>query len=101
MKSEFRLFGLLSGFLFLAAIVYGFWSYYGTNPHRTEVIGLVALILEGRGSDLIGSEMRREALQGAIVSLTLIFGIPVLRSFGPEETARAMIVDGLSKRITA
>ncbi|TMM39593.1 MAG: cytochrome c oxidase subunit 4 [Actinobacteria bacterium] len=47
MKSEFRLFGLLSGFLFLAAIVYGFWSYYGTNPHRTEVIGLVALILSG------------------------------------------------------
>jgi len=47
MKSEFRPFGLLSGFLFLAAIVYGFWSYYGTNPHRTEVIGLVALILSG------------------------------------------------------
>src|SRR5438552_9112 len=47
MKSEFRLFGLLSGFLFLAAIVYGFWSYYGTNPHRTEVIGIVALILSG------------------------------------------------------
>ena len=47
MKSEFRLFGLLSGFLFLAAIVYGFWSYYGTNPHRTEVIGVVALILSG------------------------------------------------------
>jgi ERCC4-type nuclease len=39
--------------------------------------GLVALILEGRGSDLSGSQMRREALQGAIVSLTLVFGLPV------------------------
>lgn len=53
--------------------------------------GLVALILEGRGSDLIGSQMRREALQGAIVSLTLVFGLPVLRSFGPEETARLIV----------
>ena len=35
--------------------------------------------------------MRREALQGAIVSLTLVFGLPVLRSFGPEETARLMV----------
>ena len=53
--------------------------------------GLVALILEGRGRDLIGSQMRREALQGAIVSLTLVFGLPVLRSFGPEETARLLV----------
>jgi len=53
--------------------------------------GLVALILEGRGSDLNDSQMCREALQGAIVSLTLVFGLPVLRSFGPEETARLMV----------
>jgi len=50
-----------------------------------------ALILEGRGGDLIGSQMRRESLQGALVSLTLVFGLPVLRSFGPEETARLMV----------
>ena len=47
MKSEFRLFGLLSGFLFAAAITYGVWSYYATHPHKTEVIGVVALILSG------------------------------------------------------
>lgn len=53
--------------------------------------GLVAMILEGRGRDLIGSQMRREALKGALVSLSLVFGLPVLRSFGPEETARLLV----------
>jgi ERCC4-type nuclease len=63
-----------------------------TQAHRlVNSGGLVALILEGRGSDLSGSQMRREALQGAIVSLTLVFGLPVLRSFGPEETARLIL----------
>jgi ERCC4-type nuclease len=62
------------------------------QAHRLANSGsLVAMILEGRGSDLIGSQMRREALQGAIVSLTLVFGLPVLRSFGPDETARLMV----------
>jgi|SRR6185503_893671 hypothetical protein len=52
-----------------------------TQAHRlVNSGGLVALILEGRGSDLTGSQMRREALQGAIVLLTLVFGLPVLRS---------------------
>ena len=62
------------------------------QAHRLVNSGvLVAMILEGRGSDLTGSQMRREALQGAIVSLTLVFGLPVLRSFGPEETARLIV----------
>src|SRR3989440_11347548 len=47
MKSEFRLFGLLSAFLFGTAILYGFWTYYATHPHKAEVIGIVALILSG------------------------------------------------------
>lgn len=51
----------------------------------------VALILEGRGADLAASGIRREALQGALVSVSLIFGIPVLRSFGPVETARLIL----------
>jgi len=47
MKSEFKLFGLIAGFLFLCAAVYGWWTWYNSNPHQTEWIGLVALILSG------------------------------------------------------
>lgn len=50
-----------------------------------------AIILEGRAADLARSQMRREALQGALISLSLIFQIPVLRSFGPSETAHLLI----------
>jgi DNA excision repair protein ERCC-4 len=46
-----------------------------------------ALILEGRSQDLAATRMRREAIQGALVTLTLFMGIPVLRSMGPQETA--------------
>ncbi|MEK6776431.1 MAG: ERCC4 domain-containing protein [bacterium] len=47
-----------------------------------------ALILEGRGRDLAESGMRREAIQGALMSVSLFFGIPVFRSLEPEESAR-------------
>ena len=50
-----------------------------------------AIILEGTSQDLAKSGMRREALQGALVSLTLNFGLPVLRALDPPETARLMI----------
>ena len=50
-----------------------------------------AIILEGRGSQLIATNVRREALQGALISLSLIFGLPVLRSVDPGETARLLI----------
>ncbi|HYN77762.1 MAG TPA: ERCC4 domain-containing protein [Lamprocystis sp. (in: g-proteobacteria)] len=46
-----------------------------------------ALILEGTSQDLDGSRMRREAIQGALVNLTLYLGIPLLRSRDPRETA--------------
>ena len=35
--------------------------------------------------------MRRDAIQGALISLSFIFGIPVLRSLNPEETAKLML----------
>jgi hypothetical protein len=54
MTSEWRLFGLLSGFLFAAAVVYGFWTYYATQPHRAEVIGITALILSGLLTGMCG-----------------------------------------------
>jgi ERCC4-type nuclease len=50
-----------------------------------------ALILEGRSADLAATQMRRESLQGAMVCLSLIFHLPVLRSLDPSETARLMV----------
>lgn len=35
--------------------------------------------------------MRREAIQGALISLTLYLGIPLLRSCDPSETAQIML----------
>ena len=45
MKSEWRLFGVLAAFIFVAAAVYGWW----TNHEGTDVewIGLIGLILCG------------------------------------------------------
>lgn len=50
-----------------------------------------AIILEGRSQDLTDSRMRRDAIQGALVTLTLFLGIPLLRSMDPEETATLML----------
>jgi len=50
-----------------------------------------AVILEGTGRDLAECAMRREARQGALITLTVFLGIPLLRSLGPEETARLML----------
>jgi ERCC4-type nuclease len=49
------------------------------------------LILEGGGKDADGLGVRREALQGALITISLIFNIPILRSMAPEETARLMV----------
>jgi ERCC4-type nuclease len=49
------------------------------------------LILEGGGKDAEGLGVRREALQGALITISLILGIPVLRALNPEETARLMV----------
>ena len=47
MRSEYKLFGLIAGFLFAAAAVYGYWTWLDSSPHRMEWIGVVALILSG------------------------------------------------------
>lgn len=49
------------------------------------------LILEGTGKDLAETGVRREALQGALINISLIHGIPVLRSINPHETAQLMV----------
>jgi len=53
-----------------------------------------AYILEGRPTDWAALGVRREALQGALITLTLIFDIPVLRSADAEETARLILYAG-------
>ena len=50
-----------------------------------------AILLEGSGSDLAGSGMHREAIQGALISVSLLMGVPILRSMNPTESARLML----------
>jgi len=50
-----------------------------------------AIILEGTSKDIIASKMRREAIQGALITLTVVLGLPLLRSKDAEETARLML----------
>jgi DNA excision repair protein ERCC-4 len=47
-----------------------------------------ALVLEGTINDLRGSNMRWEAIQGALVTVSLFLGLPILRARGPAETLR-------------
>jgi ERCC4-type nuclease len=57
-----------------------------------------AIILEGRASDLDGTHISHESLQGAMVCLSLIFHLPVLRAFEPGETARLIVYAGQQLR---
>lgn len=52
------------------------------------------LILEGRGVTLNGHGIRREAIQGAMITLSIFFGIPILRARDAEESARLIIYTG-------
>jgi DNA excision repair protein ERCC-4 len=47
-------------------------------------------ILEGSTADLKDLNIRRESIQGAVISLTLLYGLPLLRSLDGEETARLL-----------
>ncbi len=49
------------------------------------------LILEGTSSDSIEIGVTREAMQGALINVSLILGIPVLRSKNPAETAKLIV----------
>lgn len=50
-----------------------------------------AMILEGTSRELAESNMRWEAIQGALVTISLFFGIPLLRTGTPEETVQTML----------
>ncbi|MCP4699213.1 MAG: nuclease [Gammaproteobacteria bacterium] len=49
------------------------------------------LILEGVSADLAKSGMRREAIQGTLIHITLFLGIPLLRAKNPQESAHLML----------
>jgi ERCC4-type nuclease len=49
------------------------------------------LIIEGRAGDTADLGVTREALQGALITVSLILGIPVLRSKDPSETAKLIV----------
>jgi DNA excision repair protein ERCC-4 len=49
------------------------------------------LVLEGSTANQEESGVSREAIQGALIAVSVIMGIPVLRSDGPDETARLML----------
>ncbi len=46
------------------------------------------LILEGTGKEITESGVTREAMQGALITVSLILGIPVLRAKESAETAK-------------
>jgi ERCC4-type nuclease len=49
------------------------------------------IILEGTSDDLYSTGMSREAIQGALITLSLIYRIPILRSRSPVETAKLIL----------
>src|SRR5580704_19226105 len=53
-----------------------------------------AYILEGSSAEWSGLGVSREALQGALVTLMLIFDVPVFRSSDPAESARLIYYIG-------
>ena len=53
-----------------------------------------AYILEGSSAEWFGLGVSRESLQGALVTLMLIFDVPVFRSSNPAESARLMLYIG-------
>src|SRR5580692_10811068 len=53
-----------------------------------------AYIIEGTSTEWAGLGVSREALQGALVTLMLIFDVPVFRSSDPAESARLIVYIG-------
>jgi ERCC4-type nuclease len=60
-----------------------------------------ALILEGTKESLTRSGFRRESMQGALIAVSLVLGIPVLRSRDCCETARLMVYAARQVRAAA
>lgn len=59
------------------------------------------LLLEGTAINLRDSGMSREAIQGALVTVSLFIGVPVLRSRSAAETARLFLYTARQGRAVA
>jgi ERCC4-type nuclease len=57
-------------------------------PERT------VLLLEGTGAAWRETGVRREALQGALITIGVFYGVTILRSADPQETARLLVYVG-------
>lgn len=66
-----------------------------TGPERA------VLVLEGRDADWQRTGVRPEAVQGALIAVGVFYGVAVLRSDGPEETARLLVYLGRQARRSA
>lgn len=51
----------------------------------------VCLILEGTAREAAELTVSKEAIQGALITVSLVFGLPVLRAASPKETAWLML----------
>jgi ERCC4-type nuclease len=60
-----------------------------------------ALVLEGTGNNLNDVGMRREALQGALITVGIVLGLMVLRARDPAETAWLIVTAARQVRRTA
>ena len=58
------------------------------------------LILEGTGKELTETGVRREAMQGALITISLLLGVSVLRSKDPYETANLIIYASMQIKST-
>ena len=60
------------------------------------------LILEGTRIRHWSAALPESAIKGALITVTLVFGLPVLRSSSPEETAALILyaIDQLHRRTT-
>jgi DNA excision repair protein ERCC-4 len=64
------------------------WRLAGCASYRC------CLVLEGPAVDLDRRRAPPRGLQGALITISILFGLPVLRSSGPVETARLLISAG-------
>ena len=70
----------------IASIKDGRWFRQAIKLSALPIQSMV--ILEGTSLNYKSIGMKREAIQGALISLSLLFKIPLIRSRTPEETAK-------------
>ncbi len=75
---------------FAHSIVDGRLFRQATSLAHIQMPTRIALIVEGSFSKC-SVDVSRGSMQGALISLSLVFGIPVLRSTGIEETAKLIV----------